>query len=310
MPCNNKKNNCCKNPFPYLVLLGSFSWSGTPSDFLDTLDHEQRIRMRLNFLKVNTEDDQWIDLVKTRLKCLCKKYGRKASIISTIFVSDNELKLAVLRPYFKKIYLTGSTESILVETFGNDYACPLPIARGDSVAIRSNNYYRISGKSISILGNTDSNSTYSTQTQSKLLEKAIGVNIVTPETFESYPDFSVHAIYFDPTKFDDPLFLNNTNKKLMLTDGAASYLVVGALERGLLPILDLSTGRISVDINELQYEAQVNYYYFPGEHPEDRIKALMTQGGINYNPVSYTLRVNNASATGEAFNMIPYDEDY
>jgi hypothetical protein len=330
MPCNNNKNNCCRNPFPYLVLLGSFPWSGTSRDFLDTLDPRIRIRLRFNFLKVNTEDDNWIDLVKTRLKCLCKKYGRKASIISTIFVSDKELKLSVLKPYFRRIYLTGSTDTILVNTFGYEHAIPLPIYDGggipisrpiydgipisrgaiDGVALRSNNYYRNSSESIAILNSTDTSSTYSIQTQSKMLERASVVNIVDSETLESYPDFSLNAIDIDPTMFDDLDFPKKTNKKLLLTESAASYFIVGAHGRGFTPSLDLSTGRVSVDINELQYEAQLNYRGFPGLTDAEKIRSFMAQGAINYDPDSYTLRVNNAAATVYAINILPFDKDF
>ena len=110
--------------------------------------------------------------------------------------------------------------------------------------------------------------------------------------------------------FDDPDFLKNTNKKLRFTDSAASYFVVGLVERGLPPILDKPTGRVSVNINGLQYEAQLNYRGFPGSSDAEKQRSYSLQGGIIYHPVLSTLSVNNAITTAMAINIWPLDGDF
>ena len=142
MPCYNKKCNCkcnCKCKKPVLVLLSSGYGAGTLDDFLRELTPE--IRAKYNYSGITVTLDGlglWVNKVKQRVICLQKKYGRKVSLISTLFDSDNELLLARLIDFVEKIFLTGSTDYALKQILGG-LGILLPIA--SSVELRSNKFY-------------------------------------------------------------------------------------------------------------------------------------------------------------------------
>jgi len=288
MPCKNKK---CKKPV--LVVLSNSFGGGISQDFLESVGAAAMIRNKFYFIFVNTQGD-WVSSVKERLKCLCKKYGRRASIISTLFDTDLELKFAQLENLYDRCYTTSSSDAVLKNTLQRVIFLPIT----DNKIYRTNDFYRaLTTNVIPIpLYRSDSNKSYNNQvTQKVLLENQIydvpRDGIIEEGTF---------ATDILPEHFT-PEFLFRSNGLLYLSDSSAFNAVVAGqqLRYTVEFVFDPSGSLIRfIDANDnIVWEATLANQEFP--FPE----AFLLQAGLK---ISYnnTLSANQAFATGIAVSYV------
>ena len=133
----------CKSPVLVILQTAHGACGGSKEDFLKELKPCLLRSYKWIFLGVNTNNDNWINCVEDKLKCIYQKFCKKAIIVSTLFTTDLEMKLAWVQQCASTIYLTHSTTSANV-AFRNAKVLPIPLANGKCVE-RSNNIYNNDG---------------------------------------------------------------------------------------------------------------------------------------------------------------------
>jgi len=74
---------------------------------------------KFEYMSIDLNDPVFPELVKKRLKCMCKKYGCKPDVVSAIFNLTAELRLAQCLQFMTRFYTSNMDNSSLRQSLGD-----------------------------------------------------------------------------------------------------------------------------------------------------------------------------------------------
>ena len=80
--------------------------------------HPEHADYEFEYMTVDLNDPGFPELVKKRLKCMCKKYGCKPDVVSAIFNLTAELRLAQCVLFIRRFYTSSMDNLALRRTLG------------------------------------------------------------------------------------------------------------------------------------------------------------------------------------------------